>query len=393
MTKTLLAWLGALLLLALVGTAVGGLMLVKDRVRVVIEDDATPDEGARQVAQLRDELGQVQRDVQALATALGEGLQRLAEDGANDLAARHADLTTKLQHAEALVASVRGDLQVAQTGQQALQATMAKLEAATRELAAARSVEAPAAESAGPTPNHATDPLVDQPQGATAAPAAEVAAKPAAPDPVPAEPAARPAIEPPPRRRSAFAFTLPSQSFTFDLQQEFELLPSLSRVGFDAKSTLHDFTGVTSKLRGKLELNLAQPGKCAGEIRVDAKSLDTGLAGRNDAMHEHLDTTHWPEIVFTLTGMTADEVDAQGLRVHGKVRGTLAISGKTRDVEMPVELSVDESKRVHAKGEMPLKLSDYEVPVPSQLGMIKMQDEVKVWIALQARALGKERQR
>ena len=67
MTKTLLAWLGALLLLALVGTAVGGLMLVKDRVRVVIEDDATPDEGARQVAQLRDELGQVQRDVQALA--------------------------------------------------------------------------------------------------------------------------------------------------------------------------------------------------------------------------------------------------------------------------------------------------------------------------------------
>jgi polyisoprenoid-binding protein YceI len=91
--------------------------------------------------------------------------------------------------------------------------------------------------------------------------------------------------------------------------------------------------------------------------------------------------------------MTADAVDAEGLRVQGKVRGTLAIRGKTRDVEMPVELSVDANKRVHAKGEVPLKLSDYEVPVPSQLGMIKMQDEVKVWIALQARALGKETQR
>jgi hypothetical protein len=49
---------------------------------------------------------------------------------------------------------------------------------------------------------------------------------------------------------------------------------------------------------------------------------------------------------------------------------------------------VDDSKRVIVEGEMPLKLSDYGVPVPSQLGLINMQDEVKIWVALQARALG-----
>ena len=63
------------------------------------------------------------------------------------------------------------------------------------------------------------------------------------------------------------------------------------------------------------------------------------------------------------------------------------------EVAMPVQLSVDDSKRVLAKGEMTLALTDYGVPVPSQLGVISMQDEVKVWIALQARAMGAEHAR
>ena len=49
---------------------------------------------------------------------------------------------------------------------------------------------------------------------------------------------------------------------------------------------------------------------------------------------------------------------------------------------------VDEARRVVVEGEAPLRLTDYGVPVPSKLGLIGMEDEVKIWIALRARATG-----
>src|SRR6185436_10140595 len=56
----------------------------------------------------------------------------------------------------------------------------------------------------------------------------------------------------------------------FHKTMRLEIVPSLSRVGFDAKSTLHDFSGTTSKVAGELTTCLARPEQsCRGEIRVD----------------------------------------------------------------------------------------------------------------------------
>jgi hypothetical protein len=55
---------------------------------------------------------------------------------------------------------------------------------------------------------------------------------------------------------------------------------------------------------------------------------------------------------------------------------------------MPVHIRVDPQQRVVIEGQLPLRLSDYEVPVPNQVGLISMEDEVKVWIALRARSAG-----
>ena len=63
----------------------------------------------------------------------------------------------------------------------------------------------------------------------------------------------------------------------------------------------------------------------------------------------------------------------------------MTIRGQTRELTMPVAIEVDPQKRVVVTGQAPLELSDYGVPVPSQLGIINMQDEVVVWVALRAR--------
>ncbi|MFN0058657.1 MAG: YceI family protein [Planctomycetota bacterium] len=192
-----------------------------------------------------------------------------------------------------------------------------------------------------------------------------------------------------PAPRRFLSFQLPSNSFDYTTVNRFEVVASLSRVGFDAKSTLHDFTGVTSDVRGNFALSLVDPTRHAsGMISAAASQLDTGITGRNDALREHLATPQFPELQFDLQGLTATSVDLERRTLLGNARGLMTIRGKTRDFEIPVRLALDESLRLSVEGNAPLKLSDYEVPVPSQLGLIEMQDEINVWIALKARAVG-----
>jgi polyisoprenoid-binding protein YceI len=204
----------------------------------------------------------------------------------------------------------------------------------------------------------------------------------------PAPPLAAPAPASPPKK-SFLAFDLPSSAFAFDRRQRFAIVPSLSRVGFDAKSTLHDFSGVSSSVEGTFEVDLARPGeKPSGRITVEAASLDTGIAGRDVDMRKTLAVEQFKTLTFEWSGFSATAVDARAMTLAGSATGKLTIRGKTREVSMPVKVSVDASRRVAIEGELSIQLGDYEVVPPSQLGMVKVADELKLWIALRARLLG-----
>jgi polyisoprenoid-binding protein YceI len=203
--------------------------------------------------------------------------------------------------------------------------------------------------------------------------------------PVPATPP-EPAA---PAKQDFLGFQLPSESFAFDKRQKFQVVPALSRVGFDAKSTLHDFSGVTTKVDGQFTVNLARAQeKPTGTISAEAAALDTGLADRDEDMRKTLATEQYKTLEFQWTGFEPSAVDAQAMTLSGNVTGKLTIRGKTREISMPVKVSVDASKRVAIEGETKIKLADYDVAPPSQLGVIKVEDEVKIWIALRARLVG-----
>ena len=214
-------------------------------------------------------------------------------------------------------------------------------------------------------------------------------------DPLPAPAASLPG-EPPkvaattPAKSPGFlSFKLPSGKFRFDDPQRFQILGSLSRVGFDAKSTLHDFTGVTSRVSGEFSMALGDPGSGAhGMIAVEAATLKTGVEGRDKEMLHHLATETAPQITFELTSLVPATVEPVAMTVSGEAIGQLTIAGNSKEVRMPVTLSVDESRRVAISGELPLKMSEFGVTPPSQLGMIKVEDTVRVWLELRARAIG-----
>jgi polyisoprenoid-binding protein YceI len=337
--KRTLSLLGALALLAWTGLGLVAWTSAARRVTIDLVEGAEPAAGEHELLALGEELSALRGDVRGLAQALGENLELLA----GEIEARQSERAS------------------------AVERELAELRV---ELAARTSTASP-----GPSRELASEPEPTSGRAGESAP----------------EPAAEPAVEPVATRAagkgSFLAFRLPSDEFRFDERRTWTLLPTLSRVGFDARSTLHDFSGTSSRLEGELEVDLSRPGEAPrGSVRVQAASLETGVEGRDEAMREHLATDLHPELSFALERFEPASIDAAARRVEGSAYGSMTIRGVSRSITMPLRLSVDDAQRLLVEGETRLRLSDYQVPVPNKLGVISMEDEVTVWISLRARA-------
>lgn len=359
MTGKLLQALGALFVLGLVGGAVGGFMVLKDRVKVEVALDDAGASGPDPLALLRDDVRQVATEAGDLQAAMARNFEQLGAALEERATARHAEVQALRQD----VAEARAALATLAREHADLKAQVAGLPAA---IAAAGGAPGKAATVAVPAPSP------------TPAPAAAVAVAPAPVAPPPAAP-----------KTGFLSFSVPTTRFRFEELQDYALVGDLCSVGFDAKSTLHDFTGKTSAVRGGFRADFDDPeGKWSGEVVAQAATLVTGVEGRDDNLRDHLDTKTHAEIRFAVAGFrpAKDGIDTAKQTTAGEVHGTMTIRGQSRPFVMPVRVELDPQKRVVVTGQAPLKLSDYGVPVPSQLGLINMQDEVVVWIALRARA-------
>lgn len=364
MTQRLLQALGIVFVVGALATALVGVAVVKDRVRVVISADETS-VGPDPMALLRDDVRGLTQDVSEFRSGLASGFERFGAALEERAAARHAEALGWRQEFADLRRQVH-DLARANAALYEQVRELARLTAIASEAMALAAAE-PAA-------------------GPEVPPVAPLAAAPeAAREPEPARAETQPAAV---KTTGFLSFSLPASEFRFDEPRDYALVPDLCRVGFDAKSTLHDFSGVTSNVKGSFRVDFDDPeGACSGEIVAAAGTLKTGVEGRDAKMLEHLDVKSFPEIKFKIERFRPSEggVDVAKMTAKGEVSGTMSIRGVERPLTIPVAVEVDPQRRVVVKGEVPLKLSDYGVPVPSQLGVINMEDEVKIWIALRAR--------
>lgn len=378
MTGKLLQIFGVLFVLGLVGGAVAGFGILKDRVKVVIAADEAAS-GPEPVALLRDDVKVLAEDLGNLQQALGPNFEQLATGIEERAAARHGEVEALRRDLAALQQQLANLAREQASARTQVSQLVARLEAQPAGAAAlvgmspvgSSPVSSPGAAPGEPAPLPTETPNATQP-AANDPPVA------VAPPPVPAPAPSKP--------KGAFLFG--GSKFRCDEPNDYEIVPELSRVGFDAKSTLHDFTGVTQDVSGRMTLDFDDPaGVWTGSVRCMAATLKTGVDGRDSNMWEYLDSKNHPAIEFTLEKFVpaAGGVDVAKQTARGEVTGTMRIRGKAKSVRMPVELSIDPQRRLVLNGEMPLRLPDYEVPVPSQLGMINMQEEVRVWIALRAR--------
>ncbi len=158
----------------------------------------------------------------------------------------------------------------------------------------------------------------------------------------------------------------------------FEVDAARSEVGFDGTSTLHDFTGRTRAVVGRVITDPSAPtGFLAGTIECDAAQLDTDNDGRDEKMREHLDVAHYPKITFSLA-------KAEGARASEHLvdlRGIFAIHGVQREYRLSSEVTDSGADGLHARGRVALQLTDHGI-VPPAIALIEVGDKVEAWFDL-----------
>ncbi|MBL8863674.1 MAG: YceI family protein [Planctomycetes bacterium] len=383
MTPKLRMSILALALLAVAGISVAALVNLGDKVHVTIqsEEDAAR-RGPDPLALVAADVGAARDEVRALGEGLADRLQLLHD-------ALEGGATERERSLEAAIAGLRAELaalrtRVAEDARNAA-SSRAELGTALARLAEGRHAGA-AADAGGAEVPAAVVPAALPLAGTGITPEVEAAVAIAADPGLEAGPEA-PA--PKPATKGFLSFKIPSQAFAFDRRQRYSVLPNLSRVGFDARSTLHDFSGVTTSVEGDFTANLARPAEgCGGFVRAKSASLDTGLEARDESMRELLEPAKHPDLRFDWESFEASSVDAAAQKVAGVARGRLTVHGVTKPIAMTVAATVDASKRLAIEGQTKIRLSDYGVKPPSKLGLISVEDEATLWIALRARTLG-----
>jgi polyisoprenoid-binding protein YceI len=354
-------------------------VVVRDRVQVTVasEEDAAR-RGPDPLALLASDVAAARDDVRAIGDGVAGQFQTL--HGALESAA-----TGRARAAEEAVAALRTEVAAprARIDTDARAAASARVETHSALIRLADGLDAVSAALA-----HGTGVAPAEIAHVEIAPAAAVEVVVEEPPPAPAEPDL--VVAPAKSATKGFlSFQIPSQGFAFDRLQRYSVLPNLSRVGFDAKSTLHDFSGVTTSVEGEITANLAHPSqRCGGSVRARTASLDTGLDARDESMQAILEPAKHSEIRFEWTAFEGASIDAAAQKVTGTAKGRLTLHGTTKDLAIPVTVAVDASKRLVIDGQARIRMSDFGVRPPSKLGLVSVEDEAVLWIALRARTLG-----
>jgi len=379
-----LQYFGVAALAALVIGSAIALNVVKGRIQVVVsEAEDAAQRGPDPLELLRADLAELRAEIARGDELLPQHLQTVHDSLSGDATTRESAVRQELAALRTQLANVEARLETSARSNEAAraqtEATLQRFATALNDLSTAIAANAAQAAERARVEVVAVVPVEVAPVEV-----APVAVAPVEPTPAP--------VEPPPAdtaKKGFLSFKVPEKGFRFDARQRLAIVPSLSRVGFDAKSTLHDFSGVTQKVEGELVVDLSKPGDAPkGRISVECASLDTGLADRDEGMRELLESEKQKQITFTWSAFEAQSVDTAKQLVQGTVRGKLAIRGVERELAMPVKVSVDASKRVGIEGEARIKLTDFGIEPPSQLGMIEVEDELRLWISLRARTLG-----
>lgn len=134
---------------------------------------------------------------------------------------------------------------------------------------------------------------------------------------------------------TSIAATAFAETMSFDFKDP----KGVNNATFNLDAPLEAISGSANGVSGTVHFDPAAPGKTKGKIVIDATSLHVG----NPMMKEHLHGDQWlntskhGEITFEVK--TMDKVKKNGVNVTAHVTGTMTITGKSKEMTVPVKFT------------------------------------------------------
>lgn len=148
------------------------------------------------------------------------------------------------------------------------------------------------------------------------------------------------------------------------------------RLSFDAKATMGDFTGHTTRVSGQFTGG-ALTG-IHGVVEAPADSLATGNGKRDRDMYKSLETKKYPTIAYRLDSLEVTAI--RGDTAETMFHGAFLIHGVTRDASFPAVVELRDSLAV-VTAETPMNLKDHDIGGLSKfLGLFKMDEHIVIHI-------------
>ena len=158
----------------------------------------------------------------------------------------------------------------------------------------------------------------------------------------------------------------------------FRVQPEASEVTFRATSRLMNADGRFQRLSGEIVVDTKDLTTAKVTVSIEAGSIDTGIGMRDNHLRseDFLDVRKFPTITFE-----SQRVEGAGRRAN--VIGQLTIHGVTREIAVPVDLSMSNVALV-ASGEFVISRRDYGIAYESFLNPVGA--DVRVSFTFRARA-------
>jgi polyisoprenoid-binding protein YceI len=168
-------------------------------------------------------------------------------------------------------------------------------------------------------------------------------------------------------------------------QEYFILQTNNSKLVVEGTSTVHDWeveaTDFSAETLLRLDENAVSHIEHV-EFNTPAESLKSGKRLMDNKTHEALKANKFPEIKFTLNGTEAIKLSGE----QATVGGLLTIAGKTREVQMTVDMDMKNEQTIGVSGQVPVKMSDFGIDPPTaMMGTIKTGNDVTVKFDLEFR--------
>ena len=171
---------------------------------------------------------------------------------------------------------------------------------------------------------------------------------------------------------------------------EFGLDPKTANdsVHFRSTAKLEFIEGETSDLTGGFALDPTEPTAVTGVLRVDLKTLRTGIETRDEHMRErHLHTEDYPFAFFEIESASDLPPSLQpGNEYTGKISGLFYIHGIKRELTADLQVITspgDDISEIDIRATFSIELDDYKIPRPKLL-FLKLSKVIEVEVMFTA---------